>query len=196
MQMSTKKRQGTDPRAAAVPVADTPIPEDRKMDQVRDILFGSLMRDYDRRFQEMEARLRAEIERLEGEHGRRTAAIEERLDARAEKLAAQLRQESAARAAAIEDLDHRGSQALRTQRGELVAAIEQVESDLSRSDAREREALAQLQSSLDVAMRSLREEQSTERDALRGEKLGREDLADMMAELSMRLRGTLDLPPG
>lgn len=175
---------------------EMPVPEDRKMDQVRDILFGSLMRDYDRRFQELEARVRAEVERLENELGRRAASIEERLEAGLEKSMAQLRQEGAARAAAIEDLDHRASQALRTQRGELVAAIGQVESDLGRSDARSREAIAQLQSSLDAAIRSLRDALSAERDALRGDKLGREDLADMMAELSLRLRGTLELPQG
>jgi len=196
MQMNTKKKPGTDSRAAAVSAVETPIPEDRKMDQVRDILFGSLMREYDRRFQELETRLRAEIERLESEHGRRAAAIEEHLESRAEKLATQLRQESAARAASIEDLDHRSSQALRTQRSELVAATEQVESDLGQSNTRSREALAQLQANLDVAMRTLREELFAERDVLRGDKLGREDLADMMAELSMRLRGTLDLPQG
>ncbi|RAO78214.1 hypothetical protein CA260_10455 [Dyella jiangningensis] len=164
------------------------------MDQVRDILFGSLIREYDRRFQELEARFKAEIERVENEHGRRMAAIEERLEAGAEKFAMQLRQEGAARAAAIEDLDHRGSQALRTQRGEWVAAIEQVEANVGRNDARSREVATQLQSNLDAAVRTLREALSAERDALRGDKLGREDLADMMAELSMRLRGTLDLP--
>lgn len=194
MQMNTKKKPDADSRVAATPMAETPMPEDRKMDQVRDILFGSLMREYDRRFLELEARMRAEIERLENEYGRRAAAIEEHLEARAEKLTVQWRQEGAARAAAIEDLDHRGGQALRTQRSELVAAIEQVEADLSRNDARGREALAQWQSNLDTAMRTLREELSAERDALRGDKLGREDLADMMAELSMRLRRTLDLP--
>ena len=194
--MNTKKKPGTDSRAAAVSVVETPMPEDRKMDQVRDILFGSLMREYDRRFQELETRLQAEIERLENEHGRRATAIEEHLEARAEKLATQLRQESAARAASIEDLDHRSGQAMRTQRSELVAAIEQVEADLGQNNARSREALAQLQANLDAATRILREELFAERDALRGDKLGREDLADMMAELSMRLRGTLELPQG
>lgn len=191
--MNTKKRFVADPPAVA-PVAESSITEDRKMDQVRDILFGSLIREYDRRFQELEARFKAEIERVENEHGRRMAAIEERLEAGAEKFAMQLRQEGAARAAAIEDLDHRGSQALRTQRGEWVAAIEQVEANVGRNDARSREVATQLQSNLDAAVRTLREALSAERDALRGDKLGREDLADMMAELSMRLRGTLDLP--
>jgi hypothetical protein len=192
----TVKKAPAPQRAAAAPAADVPNPEERKMDQVRDILFGGHMREYDRRFQELEARLRAETERLEQEYGRRAAALEERLEAHAERLATQLRQESAARAAAVEDLDHRGAQALRTQRTELVAAIGQVEADLGRSDTRGREALAQLQASLDAACRALRDELATEREALRSDKLGREDLADMMAELSMRLRGTLDLPQG
>jgi hypothetical protein len=194
--MNVKKKSTIDNRTAVVPAAQPSNQEDRKMEQVRDILFGSLMREYDRRFQELETRLRAEIQRLENEQGRRMTAIEERLEARAEKFLTQLRQESAARAAAVEDLDHRGSQALHTQRGELVTAIEQVEADLGQSDARGREMLAQLQSNIDGAMRSLREELGIESESLRGDKLGREDLADMMAELSMRLRGTLDMPQG
>jgi len=48
------------PLAAAVSIVETPGPEDRKMDQVRDILCGGLIRDCDRRFQELETRLRAE----------------------------------------------------------------------------------------------------------------------------------------
>lgn len=201
--MNAKKRSpagigtSSNGRAPSGTLSTAPSPsdlEDRKMDQVREILFGGLMREYGRRFQELEERLRGEVQRLDGEFGRRMAALESRLEAHAEKLTAQLHQEGAARAAAIEDLDNRCSQALRTHRGELVAAIERVEAELGRSDAQGREALAQSQADVEAALHTLREALAAEREQLIGDKVGREDLADLMAELSMRLRGTLDLP--
>ena len=39
-------------------------PNDRNVDQIRDILFGGQMRDYERRFQELSERLDAEAARL------------------------------------------------------------------------------------------------------------------------------------
>ena len=43
--------------------------QDRNVEQIRDILFGGQMRDYERRFQELDARIAAELSRLRDEHG-------------------------------------------------------------------------------------------------------------------------------
>lgn len=167
---------------------------DRKMEQIRDILFGGLSREYDRRFQELGDRLSQEISRMDGELERRLAAMDARLEATCERMIAQVRQETDARAAALDDLDTRLGQAMRTQRGELASSIGRVEQDLAEADSRAREALAGLRAEAMAAIQAVRESLASERERLQSDKIGREDLADMMGELSMRLRGTLSFP--
>ena len=164
------------------------------MEQIRDILFGGLSREYDRRFQEMGERMTHEVARIEGEVERRLSAMETRMESLADRLQSQLRQESHARTTALDDLDSRIGQAMRTQRGELTAAVENLERDLAKADARSHEAIANLSEEIAVALQAMRENLARERDHMHQNKLGRHDLADLMSELSLRLRGALDLP--
>ena len=66
---------------------------DRNVDQIRDILFGGQMRDYERRFQEFGQRLEAEMSRLRESQDKRLAQMDKRFDEQFEKLSRQLRQE-------------------------------------------------------------------------------------------------------
>ncbi|GAB3103633.1 hypothetical protein [Lysobacter terrae] len=182
-------------KASETPVETAPIVAgDRKMEQVRDLLFGGLARDYDRRFQELGDRLSQELARLEREFDRRVAGLESRLDGLSERLSTQGRQESSARTAAIDDLDARMGQAMRTQRDEINAGVVQVAADLARFELQSRDALIQWQTELAASLQDIRASTSDDRDRLRQEKVGRDDLADLMGELSLRLRGPLELP--
>lgn len=166
---------------------------DRKMEQIRDILFGSLSRDYDRRFAELGERIARELARVSQETERRLGAMEARVDAASERVLTQLRQEATARTAADEDLESRLFQALRTQRGELSGHLDRVEKELAQNEVRMRESLTGLHAELTAAVQNLRDALTGERQQMRADKVGREDLADLMNELAMRLRGTLDL---
>ena len=170
------------------------IAGERKMEQVRDLLFGGLARDYDRRFHELGERLSSEFARLERELDRRSSALESRLDALAERLGTQARQESSARTAAIDDLDARIGQSLRTQRSELSAGLSQLTTDVSQLEMRSREMVAELKTELASALQEIRASTGDDRERLHREKVSRDDLADLMGELSLRLRGPLDLP--
>lgn len=190
--MNARKQmtKASEPPVEALPV----VTGDRKMEQVRDLLFGGLARDYDRRFQELGDRLSHELARLEREFERRTTGLESRLDALSERLSTQARQESSARTAAIDDLDARMAQAMRTQRDEINAGVTQVAADLARFEVQSREAFIQWQTEMAASLQAIRASTSDDRDLLRQEKVGREDLADLMGELSLRLRGLLELP--
>ena len=169
-------------------------PDERKMEQIRDILFGGLSREYDRRFQEIGERVTQEVARMESDVERRLSTMASRLESLAERLASQLRQECHARTMALDDLDSRTSQAMRTQRGELTGVVESLERDLAKADARSHEALSSLGTEIAAALQALRENLARERDQMHQNKLSRHDMADLMSELSMRLRGALDLP--
>jgi hypothetical protein len=164
-----------------------------KMEQIRELMFGGTVRDFDRRMKELGDRLEAEAARITADYEARLAALEARIAPQIEKLVQQLRQESAARKSALDDLDTRAAQALRSQRDEINAVLQQHEDHAEAAAARGREALAQTEQKLQSALQQLREALAAARSELGGEKLAREDLADLMAEVSLRLRGAQDV---
>jgi len=167
---------------------------DRNVDQIRDILFGGQMRDYERRFLELSQRLEQESARQRGETDKRLAALEKRLDDGIEKLARQLRQETADRGQSLDDHESRLLQALRTQRNEGNVALDQLRQDLANADERERQALAALESAFGDAQAQAERALSAAREELRGEKVSREDLSALFTEFALRLRGVFELP--
>jgi hypothetical protein len=167
---------------------------ERNVDQIRDILFGGQMRDYERRFGELAQRLEQESTRLREEIDRRVAALEARLDEQVDRQGRALKQEGADRARAIDDLESRTQQAARTQREELNAALAQLADDLARHDERARAALAALSSALDKSAAQADAALAAARQELRGDKVGRTDLSALLTEVALRLKGEFELP--
>ena len=175
----------------AQPAANVEV-ADNKMEQIRELMFGGVVRDFDRRIQDVSERMESELARLASDYEKRVAALEARLDPQLEKLATQLRQESTARTSALDDVDVRFSQSQRTQRREINAILQQHEDSATATEARAREALSQLDARTQAALQAVRDALAAARNELGGQKLAREDLADLMAEVSLRLRGTQD----
>jgi uncharacterized protein YukE len=167
---------------------------ERNVDQIRDILFGGQMRDYERRFQEMGQRLEAEMGRLRESQDKRMAQIDKRVDEQFEKLSRQLRQEIADRNEAVDDLESRLQQSARTARTEINKAMDGLSGELGAVDERLREALAELGAALDERASEAAASLSRTSTELRAEKLGREDLSALLTELALRLKGDFDLP--
>ena len=188
-------------KAAPVPTARTAdLPPNEtaaapeSLDKVRDILFGGQMRDYERRFNELNARLEAELARMREAQDKRLAQIDKRVDDQLEKLGKLLRQEIQDRNRSIDDVESRLQQASRTARGEVATALESHGQELASADERLRAALADLHKATtaragdtDAALTRMSAE-------LRGEKVGRDDLAALLTEFALRLKGDFDLP--
>lgn len=167
---------------------------DRNVDQIRDILFGGQMRDYERRFQEFGQRLEAEMTRLRESQDKRHAQLDKRLDEQFEKLSRQVRQEIGDRTQAVDDLESRIQQSARTSRGEINSSLEGLSSELSRTDERLREAIAELNAALSDRANEANASLVRASSELRTDKVGREDLSALFTELSLRLKGDFDLP--
>ncbi len=165
---------------------------DRNVDQIRDILFGGQMRDYERRFQELNQRIEADFEGLRQDQERRFAQLDKRLDEQVEKIGRALRQEVADRAAATDDLETRLLQSARTQRSELTAAIDTLNHEQSSGEERLRAALAELEAAVKEQASRLTQSLTRSRDELRGEKVGRDDLAALLTEVALRLKGDFE----
>jgi hypothetical protein len=182
----------SDKKNAAPPDAGA----DRNVDQIRDILFGGQMRDYERRFQDLNERIEADFKALRLDLDKRVTAIDKRLDEALDKLAKGLRQEVADRNKSVEDLESRLLQSARTQRGELTNAIESVGHELATTDERLRRAIAELEAALGEETARANTALTRSQDAVRAEKVGREDLAALLTEVALRLKGDFDLPGG
>lgn len=191
--MSANKHPEVADHATATATAEV---SDNKMDQIRELMFGSVVRDFDRRLQEASERTENELARLSADYEKRVTVLEARLGPQIEKLNTQLRQESAARISTIDDVEMRFSQAQRSQRNEINAVLQQHEDNATAAEARARDALAQLDQSTQAALQAARDALASARNELGGQKLAREDLADLMAEVALRLRGTQDACTG
>jgi hypothetical protein len=173
------------------PAADA---AERNVDQIRDILFGGQMRDYERRFQELAQKLEQEAGRLRSEMEKRVSALEKRLDDQVDKLAKAVRLEVGDRGKAVEELEARTLQAARSARAEINGAIDRLQHEQSASDERARKALADLAASLKAASASAESALVAARQELRGEKLSRGDFAALLTELALRIKGEFELP--
>src|SRR5690349_17134398 len=181
-------------KAMADPKKPAPDGADRNVDQIRDILFGGQMRDYERRFQDLNQRFEAEIARMREAQDKRLAQIDKRLDDQLDKLNKLVRQEIEDRNGAIDDLESRMQQAARTTRGELNKALEALGRELAQSDERLRGSIADLGASLHARAGEAETALSRAGAELRADKVGRDDLAALLTEFALRLRGEFDLP--
>src|SRR5476649_2016128 len=82
------------------------IEESGKVDRIRDILFGSQMRDYDGRFQRLDERLAREAADAREDVQRRIEGLENFLKAEVQSLTNRLNVEQSDRGNAIERLVH------------------------------------------------------------------------------------------
>lgn len=170
---------------------DTP---ERNVDKIREILFGGQMRDYQRRFDQLEQRLAAASEELRADVAGRIEKLESfvhtELEVISERLGAERRERTA-------DQEQRAAE-LHEARRQIDERLAQVD-DKSAAEARAlRSALQQQGAELGELVRRVRDEitESLNRQAaqLEDNKVAREDLAALFSEVALRLNREFDLP--
>ncbi len=208
----SKNRKKPDPRKRATPERRAPVAlkhrsmsmadpkkpaadgADRNVDQIRDILFGGQMRDYERRFVDLEQRFEAELVRLREAQDKRLGQMDRRLDEQLDKLGKLVRQEIEDRNGAVDDLESRLQQAARTARGEINKSLDGLSGEIARSDERLRAAIEELGTTLRARANEGESALLRAGAELRAEKVGRDDLAALLTEFALRLRGEFELP--
>jgi len=182
------------PRSEAQPGQTTAAAElsaDRNVDQIRDILFGGQMKDYERRFRELSQKLDLEMQRVGDLVERKFSLVEKRLDEQGERLTRLIRQESGERGQQLSDLDTRLQQAQRALRSELQAAMNGLELEIKAREERIRESLSESSGSLLDRFAELASALTRTEADLREDKVGRIDLAAMLNDLALRIGGDL-----
>jgi archaellum component FlaC len=167
--------------------------ENGKVDRIRDILFGSQMRDYDERFQRLDERLAKEAMEARGEARTRLEVLEKFLKGEVESITNRLNAEQSERGNALE---------LARNLAGTVKALEARINGLGEHVGREiqylREQLLEQSKALSAEMNEKHGEMKAgldrEAEQIRRTMTGREPLAEMFTEIAHRLRNGFRVP--
>jgi methyl-accepting chemotaxis protein len=170
------------------------VREGANVDKIRDILFGSQMRDYDKRFARLEERLAKAADALRDDLKKRFDSLESFVQQEVESLHQRLKTEKSERLETLKEL----TRETRDSSKMLENRLSQLDEHLvaAQGDLRAR-ILDQSKALLNEIQKSHSEmESSLEREAetLRNDKTDRATLADLLTEMALRLRGELELP--
>lgn len=174
---------------------DTAEPvSDNNVDKVREILFGSQLRDFERRLGELSESAKSDARQAREETDKQLARLEERLNTEWKRAEERLRKEQDERVAALKDLGTRLGQL----EERLQGAVRDQEDQLSQTAKDLRDGLSAQAKDLSEQLRQAREDQrqALERESTRlnDEKTGREELAQLFTETALRLQRQFELP--
>lgn len=170
------------------------IDESGKVDRIRDILFGSQMRDYDGRFQRLDERLTREAADARADAQKRLEALETFLKGALESFSNRLNTEQSERGNAVEKLARDLT--------ETAKSLELATKNLGEHADREFHALRQqlldqskaLNDEIREKHGQVKADLDREAEQIRGAMTGREALAEMLSEVALRLKNEFRVP--
>ncbi|MEM7299199.1 MAG: hypothetical protein AAF391_13155, partial [Bacteroidota bacterium] len=164
------------------------------VDKIRDILFGGQMRDYDRRFNELEQRLVKENQRLADEVSSRLDKLDAFIKKEVDRIAERNKQEKKDRLDAEKSLDS----SLQKSTKDLLKAIGDVDESLTENCAELRKDLhdqsQEFEKDLNQSKADLEYELDTKSKELHELKVSRDELAGFFNEIALRLNKEFNLP--
>jgi archaellum component FlaC len=165
-----------------------------KVDRIRDILFGSQMRDYDGRFQRLDERLAHDAAEARGEVQKRIEGLENFLKAEVQSLTNRLNVEQSDRGSAVEKLAHDLAETARALEGKIRNLDEHTARELHNL----REQLLEQSKALTSEIREKHDQMKAglnhEAEQIRNAMTGRESLAEMLSEVALRLKNEFRVP--
>ncbi len=185
--MARKQSQGARPDAEDL---------DGNVDKIREILFGGQMRDYEGRFADLEKRLTLQTDRMGKELEKRIERLNTYAKREIDKLSERIKTERKDRIADGKSGERELKDMSRQVEGwytELEERLEADSQDLRNSMHEQSEDLSAL---IAETRKHLSDALADEKRSLDDAKLAREDLAELLSELSLRLTKDFKLPKG
>ena len=167
---------------------------DGNVDKIRDILFGTQMRDFEQRLEATENRLADAIEGMAKDMERRVERLDKYARREVDKLSEQIKEERKTRVAE--------SKNSASELGGLAEQVEawfaEVDEQLANESRELRNALhdqgEELTTQIREARSQLQDSLQKETAELKDNKLAREDMAALLTEVAMRLNKDFKLP--
>jgi hypothetical protein len=182
---------GNESAVLSVPIqnAHTNVGASENVDRIREILFGSQMREYEQRFAQLEERLLRETGELKMEVRRRLDSLETYTRQEVEALSNRLRTERSERTETLDRISRDAAEATRAVEGRLVQLDEQVSKDMRDLRQLVLERHRGLSDELAQSISRLELLQNRRLEELRGSAVDRMALASLLAEVALRIRG-------
>ena len=170
------------------------IEESGKVDRIRDILFGSQMRDYDSRFQRLEEHLAQEAAEIRADVQKRLETLESFMKGEVESITNRANAEQSERSGAIEKLGRDLAEAAKT----LDSKIKSLDEQTAKETHALRQQLLDQSKALSDEIRDKHDQMKAglerETEQIRGAMTGREALAEMLSEVALRLKNEFRVP--
>lgn len=168
--------------------------EEEGIDKVRDILFGTQVRQYEQKFKHLEDLIQKEIANLRSETTKSADTLEIYVKKELEALSDQVKNEQTARTESAEELSEkidRTVKSIERKTGQLSEKVIATQRDLQ-------EQILQQSKSLMEEIRSQNSQVSSSLDRsvndLRTEKMDRLAFANLLMEVAMRLKDEFKIP--
>jgi hypothetical protein len=175
------------PRAVKGSAAGTDMADSGSVDKIRDILFGNQMRDFERRFSQMEEKVVTATRDLRDETNNRLESLERFFEKELDALKARLKAESGERGEGDKRLDDE----LKNASNALKKAIAQAEERISDHATELRQQLLEQSKSLSSEIQLKNEKSTADLNAKAGAldeaKIDRSTMAEYLIEMAMRL---------
>lgn len=164
------------------------------IDQIRDIIFGAQTRDYDNRFSKMESdislmqqEMRSNLEQLKIGFSAELKATVEALEKKLKSLALNTQEETIDLRTSVDRLNRKFTSSVQSLDEALDAQTNSLREELSEAKGQVKEDITELR---DLILEELERRFSDLRDT----KVSREDMAESLFALGMRLKGTEFIP--
>ncbi len=165
-----------------------------KVDRIRDILFGTQMRDYDGRFQRLDERLAHEAAEARGEVQKRIEGLENFLKAEVQSLTNRLNVEQSDRGSAVAKLANDLAETARALEGKIKNLDEHTARELHNLREQLLEQSKALTSEIKDKHDQMKAGLNHEAEQIRNAMTGRESLAEMLSEVALRLKNEFRVP--
>lgn len=170
------------------------IQEDGNIDKIRDILFGSQARDFDRRFSRLEDRLVKEMSEMRDDTRKKLDALEEFIKSEVKSLTDRLTSEQNARLDNVKDL----SNDLKELSHNFDRKVTQINEQSAKSESDLRQQLLNQSKNLSEEIQKRHNEalDNLEREAseIREDKADRTAIANIFNEMALRLTNDFKIP--
>jgi hypothetical protein len=168
--------------------------EGANVDKIRDILFGSQMRDYEKRFARLEDNVTKAVENLREDMAKRLDTLSGFVQQEVDSLSTRLKTEKGERTDGLKELSRElkdAAKGLEKKLGQLEESFADGQSELRSKILEHSKAVM---NEIDKQRREAGAALDSEIEVLRNEKTDRAALADLFAEFSLRLKNDLELP--
>ena len=168
--------------------------EGANVDKIRDILFGSQMRDYEKRFIRLEDTVTKAIETLRDDMTKRFDTLSNYMKEEADSLSQRVKAEKAERSESHKEIAREMKDGAKAIEKKLSQLEEQMSDGHSELRGKMLEHSKAMSAEIDKLRRDTTAALNREVDVLRDEKTDRAGLADLFNEFSLRLKNKFELP--